>query len=105
MSYKWPPKDPDEILDYSIDWSRFLSGATISAVEWFINDNNGVKTEVVNTQIVDGLQRVDATNTPTVATIHLALGINNKEYRITCRIFDNTGSIAERSIRLRIKEQ
>jgi hypothetical protein len=24
MSYKWPDKDKDELLDYNIDWSRFL---------------------------------------------------------------------------------
>jgi hypothetical protein len=105
MSYKWPPKDPDEILDYSVDWSRFLSGATISSVEWFINDENGVKTQFNNGDTVNGLQRVSATNTPTVATIHLGLGVNNREYRIFCRINDNTGSIAERTIRIRMKEQ
>jgi hypothetical protein len=35
MALRWPVKDPDETLDYSIDWSRFLgSGITISAVTW-----------------------------------------------------------------------
>ena len=30
MAFKWPNKDPDEQLDYSIDWSRYLDTATIS---------------------------------------------------------------------------
>ena len=29
MSYKWPDKDKDEILDYSVDWSRFLGDDSI----------------------------------------------------------------------------
>jgi len=32
-------KDPDEVLDYSFDWSEWLStGDTIAASEWFIDD-------------------------------------------------------------------
>lgn len=105
MSYKWPPKDPDEILDYSVDWSRFLTTATITNVEWFVDDAAGVKTLIGNGEVVDGLQRVSATNTDTVATIHLGLGTNNKEYKIYCRVSDSTGSIAERTIKIRVKEQ
>ena len=30
MSLKWPSKDPDETVDFSVDWSRYLgSQATI----------------------------------------------------------------------------
>jgi len=35
MSLRWPVKDPDETLDFSIDWSRFLEGRTISEVVWY----------------------------------------------------------------------
>ena len=60
MSYKWPDKDKDEILDYSIDWSRFLGDDTISGVTWFIDDSDGTKTlidagEVVNSS-TDGTE-------------------------------------------------
>jgi hypothetical protein len=51
------------------------------------------------------LQRVSATNTSTVATIHLGLGTNNKEYKLYCRVSDSTGSVAERTIKIRVKEQ
>ena len=50
MSFKWPNKDPDETLDYSMDWSRFLgydhstsSGTVIVSNLWFIDDASGVK--------------------------------------------------------------
>jgi hypothetical protein len=54
MSYKWPDKDPQEQLDYSIDWSRFLgttsSGSAIglSSAEWFVNmDTESTLTQAI----------------------------------------------------------
>lgn len=105
MSFRWPNKDKDEVLDYSVDWSRWLGAATISTVSWFVDDASGVKTAFTNGSVVNGLQNVTATNTNTVATINLGLGTNNVEYKIYCRITDSTGSIAERTVKLRIKEQ
>jgi hypothetical protein len=105
MSFRWTNKDKDEVLDYSVDWSRWLGAATISTVSWFIDNASGVKTAFTNGSVVNGLQNVTATNTNTVATVNLGLGTNNVEYKIYCRITDNTGSIAERTIKLRIKEQ
>jgi hypothetical protein len=32
MSLKWPDKDPDEQLDYSIDWGPALDTDTISSL-------------------------------------------------------------------------
>ena len=105
MSYKWPNKDPDEVLDYSVDWSRWLgTGVTISSVAWFVDDASSVKTAFGAGTVVNGLQNVTQTNTTTVATINLGLGTVNKEYKIYCRITDSSGSVAERVIKLPIKE-
>jgi hypothetical protein len=106
MSFRWPNKDPDEILDYSVDWSRWLNnGVTIGSVSWFVDNASDVKTAFANGNTVNGLQNVSATHTNTVATINLALGTNNVEYKLYCRITDSSGSVAERVIKLRIKEQ
>lgn len=106
MSYRWPNKDKDEILDYSVDWSRWLGdGITISSVQWFIDNASGVKTSFTNGSVVNGLQNVTTTNTFTIATINLALGTNNLEYKLYCRITDSSGSVAERTVKIRIKEQ
>ena len=105
MSFKWANKDPDEILDYSVDWSRFLGTATISSVSWSVDDASGVKTAIASGAVVNGIQNVAQTNTNTVATINLGLGTLNEEYKFYCRIIDSSGSIAERVIKLRIKEQ
>ena len=44
MSFRWPVKDPDETLDYSVDWSRFLGTNTISSVVWSVETPERTKT-------------------------------------------------------------
>jgi len=105
MSFRWPNKDPDEILDYSVDWSRFLDGATITTCVWSVDDSTGTKTAITAGNTVNGIQNVAQTIAGAVTTINLGLGTNNTEYKIYCRITDDTGNIAERVVRLRVKEQ
>jgi hypothetical protein len=115
MSFKWPNKDPDETLDYSIDWSRFLgydhansSGTTISSNKWFVDDADGVKTELnagadhtVNALIS---KVVGMTATSTVCTVRFSAGTVNTVYKITSQITGTDGLVSERVVRLRIKE-
>ena len=107
MSYKWPNKDPDEQLDYSIDWSRFLDTATISSVTWSVNNASGVQTTIGAGQTVNGIQNVSQTisSDSQTATINLGLGTNNLEYTFFCTITDSTGSQAERSVKLRVRDK
>ena len=105
MSLKWPSKDPDETVDFSVDWSRYLNNqANIDTVSWFVNDSSGVKTRIEAGQIVNNLQLVGISNTNTVATANLGLGTNNTKYKLHCQILDTSGTIAERVITLPIKE-
>ena len=103
--YKWPDKDKDEIVDYSIDWSRFLDDDTIAGVTWFVDDADDVKTQLDDASVVNGLQFVTGTNTTTVATARFSLGTNNIRYKITCRVSTVEGLQYERSVYLRIKEK
>jgi len=115
MSFRWPSKDPDETLDYSVDWSRFLDTAIINSVIWFVKSNTyNVKTRLnagqnltnaSSSAVTDTIQNVSQTNTNTVATINIAGGQNNVEYTFFCQMTDDTGSTAERSIKLRLKER
>jgi hypothetical protein len=105
MSFRWPNKDPDEILDYSVDWSRFLNGATITTCVWSVDDSTGTKTAITAGNTVNGIQNVAQTISGSVTTINLGLGTNNIEYKFYCRITDNSGNVAERVVRLRVKEQ
>ena len=106
MTFKWPSKNPDETVDFSMDWSRYLNDqATIDNVTWFVDNASGVKTELANANdIVNGIQFVGKSNTNTVATINVALGTNNLKYKFSCQIRDTSGTIAERTVTLPIKE-
>jgi hypothetical protein len=106
MSYRWPNKDPDETLDYSVDWSRFLgAGVSITSVQWFIDNESGVKTLISGGQVVNTIQNVAQTHNNAVATINIGSGTNNVEYKFYCRVIDSSGSQAERVIKLRVKER
>jgi len=105
MSLTWPPKDKDETLDFSIDWSRALEGGeVIQSVTWLIVDNIGDKVAFAATTTVEGLTHVSRSNTPTVATINLSNGVDNKEYKLFCRIITSVGRTKERSVSIRIRE-
>jgi hypothetical protein len=106
MSMKWPNKDPDEVLDYSIDWSRFLGSATISDFTWYVDAADGTKTELTNSgPLVNGIQLVSSTSTNTVTTAYIGSGVDNRQYKFTCQITDSNGLVVERSVRLRVRNK
>ena len=102
---KWPFKDPDEVLDYSVDWSRFLDKHVIQSVSWYIKDADGVKTSITTGQTVDGLTLYSQVSTNTVATARFGAGILNKKYKVTCAVTYDTHLVSERVIQLPIKER
>ncbi len=104
MSFRWPNKDPDETLDYSIDWSRYLGTATITNVIWYVDNESGVKTVIPSGSVVNGIQNVSPSISGKVTTINIGLGTNNKEYKFYCNVTDSTGTVSERTVKLRVKE-
>lgn len=105
MALKWPDKDPDEQLDFSVDWSRYLDTATLSTVSWKIEDADGVKQTWGSTDVVNSLQHVSSSNTNTVATIEIGLGDANTTYNIYCAVTTSTGNSTERKIVLKVRER
>lgn len=114
MSFRWPVKDPDETLDYSVDWSRFLGSNTISSVVWFVQTPEIGKTQIdagetlttaSGSTVTDSIQNVSQTNTNTVATINLGGGVLNREYTFTCQMTDTNANVAERTIKLPIRQK
>ena len=115
MSFTWPNKDPDEQLDYSVDWSRFLGTATLNSVVWSIKSNSYTTKTVLaagetlavasSAASSDTIQNVSQSQTSTVATINIGGGTANETYTFFCRIIDTTGSQVERTIKLRVKER
>lgn len=105
MALKWPDKDPDEQLDFSVDWSRYLGTATLSTVSWKIEDADGVKQTWGSTDTVNSLQHVSSSNTNTVATIEIGLGNANTTYNIYCAVTTSAGNSTERKVVLKVRER
>jgi hypothetical protein len=102
MSLTWPAKDPNETLDYSVDWSRFLGSNTISSVSWAIEDSAGDRITITPPQTVEGLTVNGYSNTGTVATIQLSAGTLHRMYKIVCSITYD-GLVATRTLHLSIR--
>jgi hypothetical protein len=105
MALKFPDKDPDEILDYSVDWSRYLGEDVITSVVWKIEDTDGTLNTWEDAEVVNSLQRVSASNNDTVATIQLSLGDANTVYKIHCQITTDSGATTQRKIILKVRER
>lgn len=86
MSLNWPAKDPDEVLDYFVDWAARLAGDTIDTVVWIVP--SGL---TKNSESRDGAR----------TTIWLAGGQPASVYQVTCRITTAGGRTMEETIVIR----
>lgn len=84
-------KDPEEVLDYTFDWSAYLADIedTIVSVEF---EPVGV--------VLDSFS-----NTTTAATAWVSGGTNGTTGYVTCAITTVDGRTAVRSIYLKIKDR
>lgn len=84
-------KDPEEVLDYTFDWSAYLADIedTIVSVEF---EPVGV--------VVDSFS-----NTPTSATAWISGGLVGVTAPVSCAITTVDGRTAVRSIYLKIKDR
>lgn len=88
--------DPDEVLDYTINWATYLSAIsdTISASEWAIDTPDS------------GLTIESTANTTTTATAWLSGGSDNhREYSVRNRITTAGGRTADRSIVIKTRSK
>lgn len=85
---KFPPKDPDEVLDYGFIWTDWLDGDTIDASEWLTDDSIVIDSD---------------SSTSNTTTVWLSGGTLNDRCSITNRITTAAGRVADRTARLDIK--
>lgn len=83
-------KDPNAILDYTINWAPFLGVDTISTSAWIVPS---------------GITNVTDTKTTTTTTIWLSGGTIGSFYDLTNRIVSVGGRTDDRTIRVRIKDR
>lgn len=84
----WPDKDPDEVLDYNIDWSDRLVSDTILTSTWVVPA---------------GITEDSTENTTTTTTIWLSGGTLNTKYSLVNRITTAGGRTMDQTVTIRIK--
>jgi hypothetical protein len=89
MALTWPPKDPDEVLDYQVDWSDRLNGDTLSTSVWTISDP----------ALVEDSSEISGDNT----IIWLSAGTLGEAYDLLNRVTTTGGRTMDQTVRLRIK--
>lgn len=88
MSLSWPVKDPDEVLDYQVDWSARLGTDTIATSTWIVPA---------------GITKDSDDHTATTATIWLSSGVLGATYEIQNRITTVGLRTMDQTIKLKIK--
>ena len=85
---KWPDKDPDEVLDYQIDWTDRLAGDTIASSAW---------------TVPSGLTKESDSNTTTTTTVWLSSGTLAEDYEVLNRITTTGGRTMDQTVKLRVR--
>jgi hypothetical protein len=83
-------KDPNAVLDYMIDWIRWLSGDQVATSEWLVPT---------------GLTKVADTKTASSATVWLSGGTAGQSYTVTNRVTTTGGRTEDRSFMIRVEER
>jgi len=83
-------KDPDAILDYSLDWTRWLDGDTISTATWTVP--SGL---TLDSDDLDGA----------VATAWVSGGTVGESYDVACEVTTAAGRTVARVLRLEVVER
>jgi hypothetical protein len=82
-------KDPDAVLDYTVDWSDWLGTDTISASTFTAES---------------GLTVDSSTNTTTTTTVWLSDGTVGSAYRVVNHITTVAGREEDKTITIKMKE-
>lgn len=85
-------KDPDSVLDYTIDWGTnwLADGETISSSSWTVQS---------------GLTEDSDSNTTTTATVWLSGGTAGSVYTVTNQITTSAGRTAERTLLIKVEDR
>lgn len=90
----WPNKDPEEVLDYELDWEARLTDAaqettdTISSSSWVVPS---------------GITKNSDSNTDTTTTIWLSGGTLGETYEFLNRIVTAGGRTMDQTVKIKIR--
>ena len=88
-------KDPASTVDYSIDWTAWLTGGeAITSAQWAI-EPAGEGAPTLSTPVDAGTRQ----------GIHVSGGVRGHRYRLTCTAQTDAGRTGERSLTLYVTER
>ena len=90
MSIRTWTKDPNAVLDYTLDWTKWLDGDTIDTATF---------------TVPDGLTLDDSTNDTVLATAWLSGGTAGTSYVVRCRITTAGGRTEDRSFTILVDDR
>lgn len=91
MSLTWPNKDPDEVLDYQLDWSsRLPTGDTIATSTWIVPI---------------GITKDSDSFTDSTTTIWLSSGTEPTSYSLVNRVVTAGGRTMDQTVKIKIKSK
>ncbi len=85
-------KDPDAVLDYSVDWSAWLGADEIASSEWLLEQGALI-------------EKVTDTATATKTTVWLRGGQQGTTYLVTNRIVTSGGRTDDRTISVKVEDR
>jgi hypothetical protein len=83
-------KDPNAVLDYTVDWTRWLAGDQIATSQWLVPT---------------GVTKMADSKTTSSATVWLSGGTAGQSYTVTNRITTTGGRTEDRSFTIRVEER
>ncbi|AMX93620.1 MULTISPECIES: hypothetical protein [Mesorhizobium] len=92
MALTWDPKDPDEVLDYVLDWTDRLAGDTITSSTWTI-------------PVGSGLTLGTRSLTDTTTTVWLSAGVADVAYQLLNRIVTAGGRTHDQTVKLKVRQK
>lgn len=94
MALTVDPKDPNEVLDYSVDWTTRLAGDVIDSSEWILKSGD----------VVLGLDEFDSGSN--ISKVWVSGGtVEVGVAELTCRIMSVGGRTMDQTIKFKIKEK
>lgn len=100
----WPPKDPNEVLDYRLSWSLSSAETITSSVFTIVAGSVAIQSQSytnTNTTITPPA----TVAIPTVSTVWLTGGTAGEACTILNRIVTSSGRTYDQSVRLRIRDK
>lgn len=98
MSLRWPPKDPDELLDFTLNWGKELPRLNDEIFEsWWRVENDPENTLVIDS---DGIYGQDFKT-----YVWLSGGTPGVTYDVVNTIETQHGRRYERTVRLQVRQK